>query len=223
MPYKKSYKKPYVRKSSRPGYVSCGKMVWGDAKKALVMAQGLKRLVNVEIKNFDVQITSVAVTTVPTITQLSNIPQGDTTITRDGAQCKILALEFAAQFNLNASGAVTMVRLLLVLDKQTNQTIYLHSDLLEDITVADNILSPINLDNKHRFRILLDRTINLSSAYTSRKIKTVIRLNTIIRFDGSTPSIADLTSNSLSLIVMGNETTNTPVMVMFSRLRYVDN
>ena len=69
----------------RPGYRACGRMVYGDAKKALVIAKGVRRLLNVEIKNFDTQFTFVTLGA-PTITQLTNIPRGDTTNERDGAQ-----------------------------------------------------------------------------------------------------------------------------------------
>lgn len=219
MPYKRNYKKRY----SRPGYQACGKMVLGDAKKALVIASHLKRLVNVEIKNHDVKQTGITVTTTPVIIQLSNIPQGDTTVTRDGSQCKVLSLEFTANVNRHASGTVTLIRLILVCDKQTNQAVYLHSDLLADVTVGDNILSPFNLDNKFRFQVLMDVTFNLSTSVTAKKIKRSIRMSKILRFDANTSAIADLTSNSLSLVQITNETTNQPAIHMFSRLRFVDN
>ena len=107
-------------------------MVISDAGKALAIASSLKRLVNVEIKNFDVQQTGVSLTTVPVIIQLSNIPQGDpsSTISRDGAQCKVLAIEMGIQLLVNNSAASTSVRLLLICDKQTNQAIYVDTDLL---------------------------------------------------------------------------------------------
>ena len=40
----------------------------------------------------------------PVIVQLSNIPQGDTTITRDGAQCKVLAIELSYRCNIVLRG-----------------------------------------------------------------------------------------------------------------------
>ncbi len=219
---KRKYKRSYQPK--RPGYISCGKMVLSDAQKALNLALGLKRLVNVEVKNFDVQQTAVSISTTPVIVQLSNIPQGDTTITRDGAQCKILSIDFNMHVVRNASAAVTIVRLILVCDKQTNQAIYTSGDLLEDITSNDNIESPLNLDNKFRFTVLWDRRFNLSAPYSGvGMVRKRVSMNKILRFDGSTPSIADLTSNSLSLLQVSNESTNTPNITMFSRLRFVDN
>ncbi len=221
MPYKKNYKK---KKSARSTYLSCGKMVYSDARKALAMAQGLKRLVNVEVKNFDVQQSIVALTLVPVIIQLSNIPQGDTTITRDGAQCKVLSLELNVLCTRHSSSVSTSIRLMLVCDKQTNQAIYVNSDLLADVTSTDAIVSPLNLDNKFRFNVLWDHVFPLGAGGNGAMIiRKVFRMNKILRFDGNTPSIADLTSNSLSLVQVASETTNTPNITMFSRLRFVDN
>ncbi len=224
MPYKSYKKKSY--KYKRPGYRACGSMLYGDAKKALTIASNLKRLVNVEVKNFDVQQTNVAVAVTPVIVQLSNIPQGDTTISRDGAQCKVLSIELnIVVFRELTTSVISQMRLLLVCDKQTNQAIYVDTDLLEDVTVNDSMVSPLNLDNKFRFNILWDKTFALPEGGSNsvQVIRKIFRMNKILRFDGNTPSIADLTSNSFSLIQMSNEATNTPRITMFSRLRYVDN
>ncbi len=222
MPYRKSYS----RKSNgyrRPGYKSCGKMVYSDARKALTIAKGVRRLLNVEIKNFDVQQTNVGLTLTPIITQLSNIVQGDTTNTRDGAQCKMLGIQFNYQIVVNATVPRTTCRIMLVLDKQTNQAIYLNSDLLEDVTGGDNIVTPINLDNKHRFTILYDRTHMLSLDNPTVVVKKYIKKDILFRYDASTAAIADLTQNSLSLVQFSNESSNTPSLTSFMRVRFVDN
>lgn len=222
MVYKKYTKKSKTYK--RPSYGGCGAMVLSDATKALNLAMGLKRLVNVEIKNFDVQQTNIAITDTPVIIQLSNIPQGDTTNQRDGSQCKVLSLELSIFLTRHASASNTTIRLMLVCDKQTNQAIYLNSDLLDDTTILDNIVSPYNLDNKYRFTVLWDRIFHVTAGSgSSKSFKKSFRMSKILRFDGNTPSIADLTSSSLSLVQVSNENTNDPAITMFSRLRYVDN
>ncbi len=216
--------RPRYKKRTGPGYKACGKMVYSDAKKALGIAKHLKRLVNVEIKNFDVQQTNTTIAGSPVIIQLSNIPQGDTTITRDGAQCKVLALELSIFLTRHSSSTNSTVRLMLVCDKQTNQAIYVNSDLLEDVTIIDGLVTRYNLDNKFRFSVIWDRLFHINEGSSSSKsFKKTFRMNKILRFDGNTPSIADLTSNSLSLVQVSNEATNTPSITMFSRLRYVDN
>ncbi len=218
MPYRK---KRYSKK--RPGYGACGKMVWGDAKKALKIAVGVKRLLNVEIKNHDVQLLNLAVTDTPAITQLTNIPQGGTTITRDGAQCKVLGIELNYLILFTAASTHTIVRVMVVLDKQTNQAIYTASDLLEDASIIDNLSSPRNLNNKHRFTVLYDVRHRMDPSNASITVKKFIKKECLLRFDGSTPSIADLTQNSLSILKVSNEVTNDPLFSMFCRIRYVDN
>ena len=219
MPGKKTYKKKY----KRPGYRACGKMVYGDASRALSYAKGLRRLLNIEIKNHDVQQTTVNLGTVPIITQLTNIPQGDTTITRDGAQCKMIGVDFNYMIQGNTASTIQNVRIMLVVDKQTNQAIYLHTDLLEDITVSDNMITPRNLDNKHRFQVLYDRNHSLGTDSTSVVVRKYIKKDLLLRYDASTPSIADLTQNSLSLVQWQNDGGNLPSITSFIRIRFVDN
>lgn len=213
------------RKKSRPGYGSCAKMVYGDAQKALAIARSVKALINVEVKNFDFVQTSTLVTDTVGISQLSNIPQGDTTNTRDGAQIKMLGYDLNYLIRQDASATtVTWIRIMLVLDKQTNQAIYTNTDLLENVTTVDAIISPRNLDNMKRFSVLYDRVHTLSPGGSQGvHVKKYIKREALIRYDASTSAIADLTSNSLSLIQVGSQVTTDPAISVFGRLRYVDN
>jgi hypothetical protein len=221
MPYRKSYKK---KKSYRPGYLSCGKMVLSDAGKALKIAASLKRLVNVEIKHHDVTLTAQTMGTAPSIVQLTNIPRGDTTLTRDGSQCKVLAVELAFIIQRPATSTTSACRIMLVCDKQTNQAVYVNTDLLHDVTINDNIVSPYNLDNKYRFVVLFDRVFHFSSGSNgSVSYKRTFRMSKILRFDAAAADITDLTSNSLSFVQMGNESTNLPIITLSARVRFVDN
>lgn len=223
MPYKKRYpaKKRGYR---RPGYGNCAKMVYGDAAKALSMVKSVKRLLNVEVKNFDTQLTGSAITDAIGITQLTNIPQGDGTNSRDGAQCKMIGIELNFTIVQNVSAVTTLFRLMVVQDKQTNQAIYLAADLLDDVTPFDSIIAPRNLDNMRRFSVLYDRTFVLEAGGTSAFIvRKYIKKEMLLRFDGSTPSIADLTQNSLSILSVATETANDPALTLHARVRYVDN
>ncbi len=221
MPYKK---KAYKRKPSRPGYVSCGKMVYSDAAKALAMAKYLKSVVNVEYKNFDTQTLASGINQTPAIVQLTNIAQGDTTITRDGASIKIVSIRFVYNITANASAPVTHIRVMVVCDKQTNQAIYTAGDLLQDATPNDALISPRNLNNSRRFNVLYDKThVFSNSGRNGGHFEFHKKLQLKIRYDASTPSIADLTEVSLSLLLVSNQQTNFPSMDHSTRLRYVDN
>lgn len=195
------------------------------ASKALNIALLLKRLVNVEIKNFDVVHATAAVPDgVGLIVQLTNIPQGDTTITRDGSNLKILSIYVNILIRINGSAANSNIRVALVQDTQTNQAIYTTADILSDVTNIESVVSPLNLDNQFRFRILHNKVYNISdSANKTAVCKIYKKLNMRLRYDASTSAIADLTSNSLSLLLISNEATNEPTFTGVTRLRFVDN
>ncbi len=218
MPYKRNNRR---RRRRRPGrmaiYKGAGQQLWRDVKS-------IKRLMNVEFKFIDSQNTSQAVATTPLIFELSNIAQGDTTITRDGSQIKCLSIQLSYVLSLHASATFSFVRVLLIKDKQTNQVVYTGADVLDDVTVADSIVSPYNRDNRKRFTILHDRVHQLNStekhtAYFGKKFSQ----DQIIRYDANAGTIADLTQSSYSLMVVTNEVTNTPLITSFVRLNFVDN
>ncbi len=214
-------KKAYSR---RPGYVSCGKMVASDAQKALAMAKYLKGIVNVEFKNHDVQATTLSIPVVPVITQCTNIAQGDTTITRDGASLKLTSLTFKYILIQHPTAVSTFVRIMIVLDTQTNEAIYSDDDLLQDVTAGDGVVSMRNLDNTHRFRVLYDRVHQFTdTGSTAQYGKFFKKLNLKIRYDNAAAAITSLTQSSVSMLFLSNEATNQPNITHSLRLRYVDN
>ncbi len=198
--------------------------VANTAIKALTLAKKLKGLINVEFKEHNVQATTSAFSITPTITQLTNIDQGDSRLTRDGDQIKISSLSFRCIVGMNASAARTSIRIMIVKDKQTNSAIYAIGDLLEDTTANDALVSPINLDNRSRFIILMDKQLNMSDNWTQLvKIKWFKKLQQKIIYDGTGNGIADLTTCSYSLVLISSEATNTPTITHFTRLRFIDN
>lgn len=224
MPYKK---KSYAKKRghSRPGYVRCGKMVVSDASKALAMAKYLKGIVNVEYKLIDTLHSSVLMTVAPIITPLTNIVQGDSNVTRDGSNLKIVSIAWNYFIHMNSSATSTMTRVLLVHDKQTNQALFTGTDLLTDVSISDGINSFRNLDNSQRFHVLYDRRHAHSVAGNSRTTKGSFhkQVQYKIRYDANVGDITDLTMSSLSLVFFSNESTVTPTFNSFIRLRFIDN
>ncbi len=228
MPYKRRYNKPrYKHKrytKSRTGrYIGYAGSAVSIASKALALSYGIKKLMNVEFKFHDVVQTDTAQNQTASIIQLTNIPQGDTSETRDGAQVKLTRLQI--KYTISAGTAdVTFVRCIVVHDSQTNQAIYGIADLLQDTTASDSIVSMLNLDNKYRFSILYNKVHSFSNTGNKAVYKEFMKdLDMRIRFDASTPSIADLTSSSLSIVFIANIGSNTPSITLFARVRYVDN
>ncbi len=194
------------------------------AQKALALAKRNRRkIAKVEIKNFDTKLNVADMDVLPTIVQLTNIAQGNTTITRDGAQCTVIGIDFRYFVRINTIAVASIVRVMLVLDRQTNQLVYGIADLMEDSSIRDNIVSPMNLDNNRRFQILYDRVHSLSiNGVRGAFVRKFIKKDIVLRYDASTPAIADLTQNSLSLVHMSDEIANFPVLTTSVRLRFLD-
>ncbi len=217
MPRRRRYKKR-AKAGRMQIYGAAGKQLYRDVRS-------LKRLINVEFKFHDVQLTVFSIPVVPVITQLSNIAIGDTDNTRDGSQLKCLSLQISYLLQIHASASSSVVRVLLVKDKQTNQAIYSATDLLSDVTASDGIVSPYNRDNRLRFTVLHDKThvLTTAGANRTRVFGKKFRQDQVIRYDASAGDITDLTQSSYSIIFTSNEPTNTPTVTLFSRLNYVDN
>ncbi len=217
MPYKRKY-------SKRPGYAACGKMVYGDAKKALNVALSVKRLINVERKFLDHVGTATAVSTTPVVINLHNMVQGITENTRTGNQIKCLRVECSYFGTIHASAVQSQLRILLIKDKQINSASYTAGDVLLDVTANDAIVSPINLDNKYRFVIYYDRVHTLSdSGNKTFHNKFSCDFNLKVRYDGNAGTVADLSSSGLSLLFFSNEATNAIAFTRSFRMYYVDN
>ncbi len=211
-------------KNSRPGYARCGKMVYGDARKALKVALKVKSMLNVEYNIADTVVTATASPIAPAIVQLTNLIQGDGNTTRDGNQIKVTHIQLKYFFTMNASAVNTCCRILLVLDKQTNAAIYTANQLLKDVSVNDNVNSPFEENHRRRFTILYDRVHDLSdNGNQIGRGRKFIKLNIPVRYSANAGNIGDLPERSVSLVHMSTESTNTPLLNAFVRLLFVDN
>ncbi len=217
MPRRYNKRKPRYPRLSLANEIS-------TAQKALSVALSVKKLINVEFKNHDVSGTTVSVTVAPIIVPLTNIAQGDTTITRDGASLKVMSLRCSYSLNANASAQNTLVRVMIVIDRQTNEAIYTGGDLLLDVTSGDNIVSPRNLNNNTRFKVLYDRVHAFTELGVSSNHRLFYKkLNLKLRFDNAAGAITSLTQSSMSFVFMSNQSTNTPTITHANRIRFIDN
>lgn len=211
--------------SKRPGYQACGKMVWGDAQKALKLAQRLKKLVNVEYKTRETAQTALNVIDgIGSHIFLCGIQRGLTTNDRDGSQVKATSIQLKYTISQHASATLTSFRVLLVIDKQTNQAVFTTADLLQNVTNIQSVVSFRNLDNMHRFNVIYDKVHVLSSNGSHMQQGYFAKsLQLLLRYDADAGTIADLTQNSITMVVISNEPTNTPTMSAAIRIKFVDN
>lgn len=118
------------------------------------------------------------------------------------------------------------IRILLVLDKQTNGAIYTPSNLLSDTTINDSIVAPLELNSRQRLKVLRDKVYSIGDTGASNSIRFVkfyIRFNLPLLYQSNNGDITDLRSNSLSIAMFSSEATDGPDVTMYSRLRFVDS
>ncbi len=172
-----------------------------------------------EFKLIDTQVGATAQGVVPTIVQLTNIVQGLTDITRMGTKITITGIQLRYIANDDITNGY---RMMVIMDRQTNGVIYTAADLLEDVTTTDVMISPLNRDNKGRFKVLYDRLHLLSVAGVANvQGRRFFRMNTEVRFDGNAGDISDLTTNSYSLLHVAQIASMNPTI--FVRLFFTDN
>lgn len=222
MPFHRNIERKAIKRYGQ--YKKCAGYVAHDASKALAMAKYLKGIVNVEFKNHTVTATAAAISATPSLTQTTNMSLGDTTNDRDGSNIKLVSLTFSYTLVIHASAVDTLVRVMVIHDKQTNQAAFTAANILNDVTSEDSIVSPRNLDHTHRFQVFYDKVHALSDAGPKNVYRSFNRkLQLKLRYDANDGTIADLTSSSLALLFVSNEATNTPLITFTHRLRFVDN
>lgn len=108
-----------------------------------------------EQKNIDVsQINTLVFGTATAVKKLLNpCAQGTTTVTRAGRRTTMVSMTYALQASLapTTTGA-SPIRLVIVYDRQANGA----APATIDVFAADQIETPMNLDNSRRFKVLVD-------------------------------------------------------------------
>lgn len=198
------------------------------ASKALALASKVARAINSEKKYHDVYVNQNINT--GQVLLLNGIAQGDTGQSRDGDQIKMLSMQYKINIQNNDS-AHMRYRYLVVLDKQADGTPPTISEVLQSTTgPADTWVSPYNMDNKLRFQVLEDKSgqvlfgesknVHIGQFYHKFKGKAD---GLHVRYNGSTGSASDLTTNPIYFIYEVDSPTNVPTLDFYSRIRYVDN
>lgn len=209
------------RRSSAYGYVRKGAKFVGTVAKVVRDVNYLRSIVNVERKYIDTTATLTPSTT-GVFTLLNASVPGTSATTRNGISIKLMSFLLRFTLELNATATLTQVRCVVVQDRIPQATSPASSEVF---TVANSITSPLNLVNTHRFKIHYDKIYSINSTGTSslnrkffKKLRFHSQYNTV---NGGT--IADFTANSFLLYTLSDEATNTPSMVFYSRVRFVDN
>jgi len=187
------------------------------AVRGLALQQG-------EFKSVDVQAT-LAVDTNFNVQLLNGIARGDEIFERTGREVLMKSISVrGSAYVTSGTGIDQIFRFLVVYDRQTNAT----------AITAGLVIDPVNscgsrdLENRHRFKILMDRTftMNASAEPGSRAFfQFYRRLAHPITFNsGDAGTVADITTGSIYLIAIGNVAPGATAgsILVGSRIRYLD-
>jgi len=157
----------------------------------------------------------------PDLLCLNAIAQGDGESNRDGRKCIVKSLQiqgvlYKSTVNDQADAvADSIVRVLVVQDTQTNGAQLNSEDVLLD--GANDINAMYNLQYSKRFRILMDRKYKITASnshndaaatgsvgYQQVPFRFYKSMNMPVNFSNTTSNIANITDNSLHVIMVAN-------------------
>lgn len=195
-------------------------------RNALVFQDATQQSV-FEKKNVD-QTSTVMITagqTTGNLLLLNGLAQGNSAVTRVGRTVKMKSLFVRFQASLaSTSAGHSPLRFLVIYDKQTNAA----APAVTDITVADYLAAPMNLNNSKRFIVLMDKVLEegLSTAGPGANgFEFYRKLDLNVEFNAnSAGDVTDITSGSVYMVVWqnGNIITAAPTSRVYTRIRFTD-
>lgn len=212
--------------------------------------QGWRRSANVvELKSVDNWNAGISCGAAGSINLMNGIATGSSFYNRVGRQIKMKSFQIKAFFRSNTQFSdQTYVRIALVYDAQSNGVAPTLTDLWTDYSATGATqttpTSGINLNNRDRFRILMEETVNLPQVgiQTTNDIGTVntgpgsspgakelclhkyINLKGLVtNFKSDTNTVGDISTGGLFLVTLGSSTFTAPWTLVFStRVRFYD-
>lgn len=188
------------------------------ARAAWKATKYIKGLVNSEMLHHDVGQDATTVLSTGTVYSLTAISNGDDAGTRTGNSILLRTLLNRIRFTKHASATTTVVRFILLWDtQQIGDTTPAPGDILQYADVD----SPLNLASSGRFKVVVNKTVALSSQMPIWHSERYLKLYKHIRYNGSAST--DIQKNGLYLLVVGDQATNLPTMDWYARVGYHDN
>jgi len=192
--------------------------------KALRLVRSLKPFIDKELHfaDFTTGGTSLGITTTPTILLLTGIAEGVEAVNRTGSQATLRTLAYKLFWETGNTDAC--VRVTVLRDTESNGTLPTSVQLYENsATGPEMLVSAMNNDFTHRFRILQDYHVMLSGNWRPVLcIKKFRRLGTQMRFRGPSLMFTDVQSGGIWMFLTSNTAGGgaNPTVHVASRIRF---
>lgn len=183
-----------------------------------------------ELKKIDVSGQNSLFTAAGTLTLLNGVAVGTDYTDRIGR--KIILKSHLFRMNVRLAGLTAgigeFIRVMLIYDCQTNGA----APVVADILSTSTVISPINLNNRDRFKVLKDWMIGLEAANFAAAVVTAgspqhhfrqmyKKINMEQIFGGTGATVGSIQTGSIYLLTMGL-IGNIAAIDYDSRLRFID-
>lgn len=208
--FQKVYAKGKKIYGNRKAIKSSGQNIWKE-----LMA--LKKLINVEKKFIDTGVIAVNPSNTGTNTILTNIAQGADYNQRNGNSIKLSSTYLKLIFANNPTSAATFLRVMMFIDNDNIGSAPAVTDVLE----AASVVSPLNHTNGKRFKILSDKTLCASlQGPDIVKYNQYKMLSNHVKYSNATTGSRE---GQLYILLISDQSVNTPSVSYFVRSRFIDN
>lgn len=204
-----------------------------DAKRYPNYANRGLQLAPGEFKSIDLSSSADTIDTTGSVTLLNGCARGNDINQREGREITMKSIQIRGAVSANAQATNDQwARVMIVYDRQTNGT----APAVTDVISSSGICGMRNLENRKRFKILMDRTYVINANYTGaatiysacnnhhfleyyRKLDHPVVFNS-----GSAGAVSDISTGSLYMIRIGSVTAGTAAaaITFCSRVRYQD-
>lgn len=211
-----SFKKRRRSSNSWGGWKNYGNAIT-QVKRDL---NSVKRMLNVETKNYDFNMNS-STTQAGVFKTLFFPGQGVGSSQREGNQCKVTDLEFRMEMYSDPVQPSASIRVILFWEKQYNAALG-GLDVVQDFAAAgNNYLAPRKYQAARDYEIIFDKLYNMNAfGGDSKFLHFKRKLNKVTTFEDGTNTP---NQNALRILFITDVATNAPGIKGCSRVKYVDN
>jgi len=182
----------------------------------------VRRFINTEIHYIDVAATSEVSSTTATFVLLNGVTLGDTAILRTGDSIKMDGCSIRYFMSIGGVASLSFERVMIVMDKQSNQAVFPIANLLN----ATTVVSPYVPESKDRFVVLHDKSYKLALNENFGEIDEAnigVQSHVDYALGANAGTVADILTNSLYLVHFSNQAVNTVTLTYYVRTWFIDN
>ncbi len=197
---------------------------WSLAKRTATGLNEIRKLINIEEKNLETLVSSAAFDTNGTVYSISTVAQGTDYTQRVGDSIRMQHIQVRWRVFKNAAATQSMCRVILFRDLDGYGTAPVTGDVMQFAGVATAPLSPPDWLNRKRFAIIRDELVTLNNTGESSVCGMwQVPHNGHILYLGTTAAASSNGKGSVYMLVISDESTNTPTIAFSSRIAFTDD